>query len=157
MLYCELHLDSQACNGHLVIKESACCPCSGGRTADSWERTVWFPRTCWRAGCIRWPSPGCAWGNMVTGWAWPSVGGDRREPWVQGSQHGAACGVQVGEQERGQPRIQVSGRERVLGVMNSCQCHSTKPVCKVWGRDKKTFWGSDSAPRSDPVPSSILS
>lgn len=145
MLYCELHLDSQAC---------------GGRTADSWERTGWFPgdgSPCWRAGCIQWPSPGCAWGNTVSGWARPSVGGDRREPWVQGSQHGAACGVQVGEQERDQPRIQVSGRERVLGVMNSCRCHSTKPVYKVWGRDKKTFWGSDSAPRSDPVPSSILS
>lgn len=40
--------------------------------------------------------PGCAWGNTVSGWARPSVGGDRREPWVQGSQHGAACGVAGG-------------------------------------------------------------
>ena len=87
------------------------------------------------------------------GLLWEVIG----EPWGQGSQHGVACGVQVGEQERGQPRTRVSGRERVLGVMNSRQCHSTKPVYKVWGRDKKTFWGSDSAPKSDPVPSSILS
>ena len=45
------------------------------------------------------------------GWA-RAVGGGRREPWVQGSPHGVAC-VQVGEWERRQPRIQVSGESAV--------------------------------------------
>ena len=147
MLYCKLHLDSQAYNGHLVIKESACCPCSGGRTADSLERTGWFPGPCRKAGCSQWPA------QAVTGatwWARP-VGGGRREPWVQGSPHGVAC-VQVGEWERCQPRIQVSG-ERVLlaggvgGYEQPPMPQHRTSVCKEWGRDKKNLGGQILPPK----------
>lgn len=155
MLYCELHLDSQAYNGHLVIKESPAAPAVGAGLLILGREQDGSPEHAGQQDASSGPARGCAWGNTVSGWARPSVGGDRRA--LGAGLTAWSSGVQAGEPERGQPRIQVSGRERVLGVMNSRQCHSTEPVYKVWGRDKKTFWGSDSAPKSDPVPSSILS
>ena len=78
MLYCELHLDSQASNGHLLIKESPAAPAVGAGLLILGREQDGSPEHAGEQDASSGPARGCAWGNTVSGWARPSVGGDRR-------------------------------------------------------------------------------
>lgn len=87
LLYRKFYFGSQACNGHLVTRWSACCG----------ERTGWLLGKCRGARCVQWPKRavlGATWCPDTPGVLTQEPGeGDGERPGCRAHSTELACGV----------------------------------------------------------------